>query len=406
MVEGQSILIVDDDPTQIAILHAYFTSARAGNIHQAGDGNSALAIVNSLTEPLDLIVSDLGMPGMDGFEFLRHLKATAFSGKIALFSGHDHALIENAASLARIHGLKIVGQLKKPLTKRALDMIFSTEQNSAAMPSARGSISVAIDDVIKGIQEKQFIPYYQPKIDFLSGKVVGAEALARWRLADNSIISPAHFIALAEQNNLIEGITMSILDSVLDDINREKATWNGAKISINLPPAMLNDVRLPDTINRKLAEKDVRPSSICFEITESGILEFNPSTLEILSRLRIAGFDLAIDDFGTGAANISNLRMFPYSELKIDQSFINNILTDAFSEETVRVSLSLARQLNMRVVAEGIESQRIFDHIKSKGIDQAQGYFIGRPMPAKQMNHQFADRHAWLAKTTANLNAA
>jgi len=110
---------------------------------------------------------------------------------------------------------------------------------------------------------------------------------------------------------------------------------------------------------------------------------------------------VVIDDFGTGASNIANLRIFPYSELKIDQSFINNIQTDAFSAETVRSSISLARQLDMRIVAEGVENKQVLEVIKAKGIDEAQGYHISSPIPAEDLNYFFENAHTWMAGKNA-----
>lgn len=396
MAHSKSILIVDDDPTQTAILTAYFAAMQAGEVVCAADGRSALEQINDTGATFDLIVTDLNMPHMDGFEFIRHIKETGFSGSIVLFSGHEETLIENAAKLARHHGLKVTGSLKKPLTKSALDDVFLSNDAAPRLAVTAKRERLTAEDIGHAISANEFIPFFQPKVDLLSGRIVGAEALVRWKRSDGQLISPAFFVPMAEETGQIHDITMLMFDQVVANLKQHEQGWRQLKISINIPPSMLSDVTLPDRILERIRNTGVETKSICFEITESGIMDFNPSTIEILSRLRIAGFDLAIDDFGTGAANISNLRMFPYSELKIDQSFINNVLTDAFSEETVRISLSLARQLGMRVVAEGIETREVFEHIKAKGIDQGQGYYISKPLPADQLQRLLVDRHAWL----------
>lgn len=395
MSNFKTVLLIDDDPTQIAILSAYFGSLRVQTILHACDGLAASKILDNEACNIDLIVSDLCMPNMDGIEFLRHIKKSSFSGEVVLISSFDKTLLDNAKSLAEMHGLKLLGKIEKPLTKSALDRTFKVGNQSSPSGKETSVSQFTLAELQEGLERNEFVPFYQPKIDLLTGSVIGAEALARWNSDKYGLIGPAEFIPLFEQNELLENLTEQIFVRVACDIHENRNAWDHLKFSINLPPTMLLDISLPKVINQYLEGKNVDSSMICLEVTETGILEFDQVTLEVLSRLRLAGFDLAIDDFGTGAANISNLRMFPYTELKIDQSFVGNIITDAFSAETVRASISLARQLGMRIVAEGVETVEIFNNLKAKGIDQAQGYFIAKPMPVDEIVVYFENRTSW-----------
>lgn len=408
MLNNKRILIIDDDPTQIAILNAYFSSMNAAEVISACDGLQASEKLEKQTRYFDYIFSDLGMPNVDGFELLKFLSAHKYKGKVVIISGHEKILLDSAASLGKMYGLSIAGQIKKPLTKFALDRLFEEQNENSSSQNNSAKNTITAEQIADGIAANQFVPYYQPKIDLLSGKVVGAEALARWLKPDGSVVSPGAFIPVAENTVLIENITVSIIDSVIADYCAGGENWVGKKIAINLPPQMIRNTDLPEFLEYKLADNAIPNSALCIEITESGIIDFDAVTIEVLSRLRIKGFDLAIDDFGTGAANIANLKVFPYSELKIDQSFINNVLTDPISAETVRTSISLARQLGLRIVAEGIETKDDLQYVKSKGIDQAQGYLFSKPLPFAQIDEMFKNPLLWLTqnKQPANSTAA
>ena len=396
MSRFETVLIVDDDPSQIAILQAYFASLRARKVLAASNPVDALDVLDRHEGRIDLIGSDLAMPRMDGFEFLRHLRDRLYAGHIALFSGHHSTLLKNATELARKHELKILGYVRKPLTKSALDEVFSRDirpKNAEEQGSRidRDSLIVALDN-------RQIGPLYQPKVDLTTGRVVGAEALARWHHPLRGMISPALFIHVAENSGLIDRLTFDMLDQILDDMERHRKDWDGIKISINMPPHLMDDLDLPDRLSEKCARKGIANNRLCLEITESSVINTSTRSLEVLSRLAIKGFELSIDDFGTGASNIANLRVVPYSELKIDRSFTANFLTDAFSEETVRTSVALAKQLDMRVVAEGVDNMRVLEALKARGIHQAQGFLISKPVSAEDVSEFFRNRSGWRSK--------
>lgn len=397
MIKDSKILLIDDDPTQIAILTAYLASIGVHQIIDASDGLQAQSLIEDDGASIDMIFTDLSMPNLDGFEFLKYLASIEFRGQIVVISGHEKILLESASSLGKMYGLSIIGQIRKPLTKQALDRLVSENHSLEVTSNSSNLPEIQQDEIVAALNNNQIIPYYQPKIDLLSGRVIGAEALARWINPEIGIVSPAAFIPAAEKYGLMGDFTMKIFHQTMKDYRDNFTHWNGKKISVNLPPDLLVDISLPNILEDMISHYGLDFSSICIEITESGIMDFDPVVIEVLSRLRIKGFDLSIDDFGTGAANIANLKAFPYTELKIDQSFINNVLTDAFSAETVRTSISLARQLNLRIVAEGIETEEVLQYVKSKGIDQAQGYLFSKPLPEADVTRMFANPLSWIA---------
>jgi EAL domain-containing protein (putative c-di-GMP-specific phosphodiesterase class I) len=167
---------------------------------------------------------------------------------------------------------------------------------------------------------------------------------------------------------------------VLDDLCELKKQGHSTKIAVNISSEMVGNIALPEQICERLNSKGLTVKDISIEVTEDSVLNLDASTLEVISRLRVLGFDVAIDDFGTGSSNIQTIRDFPFSELKIDRSFISDILTNMFSRETVNAAVFLAREQNMKIVAEGIEDRKTWDLIRKLGIEYAQGYFLAKPM--------------------------
>jgi len=382
MININSVLIVDDDPTQIAILSAYFSGLTVKTIQSASNSADALNLVEKLSGELDLIVTDLQMPRMDGLEFMRHLKVADYKGQLAIISGVKGDLLNHAGRLAKMHKLNLIGQLKKPLTKDALDMVFLRDAKNETTNKPSDTIIITQDDFANALMNNEIVPHYQPKIEVQTGRIVGAESLARWIKPDYGNISPDVFIKFAENNGRIDDLTFYLFDKVLADMPAFLKFDHELKIATNLAPEMISNIALPDQLCERMRAAKVTSKNISFEITENSILNLKPETLEVLSRLRINDFELAIDDFGTGSSNIQTLRDFPFSELKIDRSFISNATTNSFSRETVNAAIALAREQNMRIVAEGIEDLNTWEFIQAQGIEHAQGYLMAKAMSA------------------------
>jgi len=377
-----SVLIVDDDPTQLIILSTYFSALNVPEIHSALNSADALHIVKKQSGQLDLIVTDLQMPRMDGLEFMRHLKNYCFSGDLAIISGVKNDLLNHAGRLAKMHQLNLIGEISKPLRKDMLDNVFLRHSEKQNADKSTDTHIITQDDFASALANNDIIPYYQPKIEIQTGRVVGAESLARWISPPVGNISPEIFVKFAEANGRIEDLTFYLFDKVLSDMPAFLEFDPVQKIAINLAPEMISNIALPDQISERMKACNITAKNISFEITENSILNLKPETLEVLSRLRINDFEIAIDDFGTGSSNIQTLRDFPFSELKIDRSFISNATKNSFSRETVKAAISLARQLGMNIVAEGIEDLETWNFAEAQGIEHAQGYLMAKAMPA------------------------
>lgn len=385
MKQIQSVLIVDDDPTQVAILTSYFASLDVNVIQGETDPLSAMQRIESDPSAFDTIVSDIQMPGMDGIEFIRHLSESGFNGKLALISGVKQDLLQHAHRLAEMHKISVAGNVSKPLTRASLDRVFQSSDAvdvaEVEAPQRGNPVQVTKEQLETAISNGEILPYYQPKVKINTGKVAGAEALARWIRPDGQMISPEIFISVANENGMIEELTFQLFEQSLSDLQKFAAVDPDFKLGVNLAPEMVQDLTLPDRLHEMVLSFGLKPMNLDFEITENSILDVDLVTLEVLSRMRVFGYELAIDDFGTGSSNIQTLRDFPFSELKIDRSFIGNAINNSFSHQTVKAAIALAIEQNMSVVAEGVEDMDTWNMLKELKVDQVQGYIVSKAMP-------------------------
>jgi diguanylate cyclase (GGDEF)-like protein/PAS domain S-box-containing protein len=245
----------------------------------------------------------------------------------------------------------------------------------------------------KAISEKAVVLYYQPQLQLLSRKVEKAEALARWPHPTEGMIAPADFIPMVEQSGLIQPFTLWVLEEVIQQIERWAQNDIHLGVAINLSTRNLLDLRLPGTIARLLETHRVDPALLTLEVTESAVMSRPEQALKILEQLHAMRLNLSIDDFGTGYSSLAYLKKLPVQELKIDQSFVSGLARNDNDSVIVRSTIDLAHNLGLRAVAEGVESQEVLDVLTNLGCDAAQGFHIGRPMPALELERWMNDRH-------------
>ncbi|TVO69707.1 bifunctional diguanylate cyclase/phosphodiesterase [Sedimenticola selenatireducens] len=240
-------------------------------------------------------------------------------------------------------------------------------------------------DLNRALQDNALELYYQPKISMRSGHVNGFEALARWSHPTHGMIPPDEFIALAERTGMIRAITDWVLASALRQLTTLRQAGIHLPIAVNLSAINLQDPRLLDKIQEMCAACNMEKGMLELEITESAVMADPVGALEILSRLSDLGMPLYIDDFGTGYSSLSYLKKLPVATIKIDRSFVADMLDDADSASIVRSTITLAHDMALTVVAEGVEDEAVWAQLKALGCDAGQGYYMGRPMPASEV---------------------
>jgi diguanylate cyclase len=240
-------------------------------------------------------------------------------------------------------------------------------------------------DLRHAVERGQLALHYQPKAELGTGRVSGVEALLRWNHPDYGFIPPDEFIPIAEHTGLIRPLTTWVLTEAV----RQTRTWHdrgsALSVAVNLSVRSLMDGALPDEVVEALARAELAASSLILEITESTIMADPNRAIETLTRLSEHGVSLAIDDFGTGYSSLAYLKKLPVNEVKVDKSFVMNMATDQDDAVIVRSTVDLARNLGLRVVAEGVEDESSWDHLRTLGCDAVQGYYLARPMPAVQV---------------------
>jgi len=222
---------------------------------------------------------------------------------------------------------------------------------------------------------------YQPKLAMESRDITGFEALVRLQHPELGLIFPDQFIAMAEQNDLISEIIYEVFGLATEDYLHFRVAGINPGISINISAQDLLDLSMPEHFSALAKANDISPQAITIELTETAILKSTSGSLDISNRLRMKGFSLSIDDFVTGYSSLVQLHQAPFTELKIDQHFVMKMLVDDKALSIVKICILLANELKMTSVAEGIESQDIWDKLKELNCDMAQGYFIPRPIP-------------------------
>jgi diguanylate cyclase len=237
----------------------------------------------------------------------------------------------------------------------------------------------------RALERDELVLHYQPKADLHTGQVLGAEALVRWQHPAHGLLGPGEFIPLAERTGLIHPLTRWVLDAAL----RQAAEWRRAghhlSIAVNVSTRSLLDREFPDHVADRLAAWQLPAASLVLEVTESAVMADPALALEILSRLHALGVGLALDDFGTGYSSMAYLKALPVDELKVDRSFVGQMATSNSDAVIVRSTIDLGHNLGLHVVAEGVENQATWEELAALGCDTAQGYHLGRPMPASEL---------------------
>lgn len=374
------LLILDDEP---AIGHMIMQAAQRAGV-EARYCRTAGEFFPELERwaPSHLLI-DLVMPQFDGVEVLSRLAQTRTSAGVIITSGLGGRVLQTAERAATARGLCVLGVLAKPFSMRALRELLSAtvEEKAGAEPGAPAA-AVVVDELDRALANAEFFAVYQPKWLVAERRALGLEVLVRWAHPSRGVIGPDDFVAYLEDTGRIGAMT--------DQVLRDSLDWFGAigacqhlLLEVNLS-ALAVGTDLPERLSRYCAAAGVAPERVVLELTETSRVCDSVGAAEVLNRLRIRGFGLAIDDFGIGYSSMSQLAMFPFTELKIDRSFVASIGDSDEMRSIVHSSISLGKRMGMTTVAEGVEDRRTLDLLAGMGCDAVQGYAISQPLCAAE----------------------
>ncbi|MBD8095419.1 EAL domain-containing response regulator [Pseudomonas fluorescens] len=405
-----TLLIVDDEP-QVRKLLETLLQHEGYQTLTASSGEEALQLVAQ--HPPDLILLDIMMPGMDGYEVASQLKGNAATANIPIIM-----LTALSESEARISGLETGAEefLSKPVEHIELwlrvrnllrlkahgdqlkthgQMLEQQLQNQTRETVHDLPREALENDLRLAVERSDFTLHYQPKVELASGAVCALEALLRWDRPGHGAVSPAVFVPLLETLGLIVPVGRWVIDTVCRQIAAWQRSDIGAvEVSVNVSGHQLIEGDLIADIAASLAKTGVAAHWLEVELTESSLMENTQHTIASLQRLRAMGVKISIDDFGTGYSSLAYLRRFPIDTLKIDIAFIREVTSNPQDAAITRTIIELAHSLELRVVAEGVESQAQLAFLKAAGCDQIQGYLFSRPLPMQELERLLLEKRS------------
>ena len=369
------ILILDDDAGICALLEKILH--RLGWTTDITTEAPEFQVRFSENRP-DVVLLDLQLGASDGIEQLRFLQREGFSGPIVVMSGFDQRVLGAAERMGAALGLRIAGALSKPMRADNVARLFEEIADKEG-PITPSRIAQAID-------AGELALVFQPIVTAQDRMVHHLEALLRWQNLKRGPIPCDAFVPVAEREPaLMDRLTLWVIATAARHYCELTALDLALPIAVNVSGANLRDVDFPDRIASVLTDSGMPPSALILEITESVATADPTVMLEILARLRLKGIEVAIDDFGTGFSSLVALHRLPFSELKIDRGFVSTIMSSPESHAIVKSVIDLSRNLGLRSVAEGVESEDVAALLRELGADFLQGYLFGKPLAAHEL---------------------
>ena len=386
------ILVAQADSAQRRALVDMLGQLGASRVTDVADGHLALqALEAGLAPPINVAIIDLDLPGMDGLALIRKAGEVKSPARLVITGAHPPDLLFSIESLAQSFGIDLLGAIASPVSAASLKPLLDNYTPLARAARKPGGPRFSFQQIGIGLQKRQFEPFFQPKIELATGQVKGLEAFARWRHPEHGVLGPASFMEALEESGRIDFLDWSMIELSVEHCRWFQEQGIPVPISLNIAPETLAHPAFVRQIVASLERHKVTPTYITFEIPESSVLNTNPDFIERLIRLRMMGFGLAIDDYGTGRSNLQLLARIPFTELKIDRSFVDGASKRRPLGTVLRSCLNLAHSLDRMSVAVGVETRQDWDFLQSLGCTYAQGYHIANPMSAPAFPAWLAD---------------
>jgi EAL domain-containing protein (putative c-di-GMP-specific phosphodiesterase class I)/CheY-like chemotaxis protein len=392
-VRSLRFLIVDDDDDQRFLLSRTLAGMGAARIDEAASGRSALEMLDGTGTTADVVISDLQMPDIDGMELVRRIGERGLPLAVVLVSALDGALLGSAATMTQAYGVRIIGTIEKPATRDKLAAVLAHYTPPLAAPTAATDIAFEAtpESVLAGLSAGQFEPYFQAIVELETGMVVGAEALARWQHPTRGLLGPETFLPHLGRAGYLDELSWIMLALAALEAGRWRRAGLRLTVSVNVSATSLADPSYADAVTQVVAGQGLEPSEMILEVTETEAVINVAAALENVTRLRMKGFGLAIDDYGVGYSSMQELSRMPFTEVKIDRTFVA-AAADAKHRTMIEHTIAVARELGLKTVAEGVETLAEHEMLARLGCDMIQGYFVAPPMDARDFLRWMEER--------------
>ena len=370
------LLIIEDDIIQATKLKLSLMALGYHHIALAPDGKTALDICHK--QSVDFIICDINLPDMDGIQFLASLSNHSLDIGIAIHSAMREDVIELTSNMCIAAGFKFVDTISKPHTVSALKTMFERyESRKLHSTEDAHHIRLSEAEIMDAFEQNWFANYYQPQFSIHTKRIVGVESLIRCLHPRFGVLTPVSFLDTIHQMGLTD-----------------KLFWHVAEKAIAAVALLQQDVSLSINVSQSNFEHDMcdrllvlcdryqfSPKRLVLELTEYEVYNHSRNSLANLARLRLHGICLSIDDFGTGHASLSQLALLPFTELKIDRSFIKDVTTNYRNQQLTSMCVQLTNSLGLHCVVEGIEDEATLQYLSGLGIDSYQGFYACKPLP-------------------------
>jgi len=376
-IDTYRILVVEDHPATRARAVASFLQLGRHAVQAAADGREALLRLEQ--GGFDLVLGKLRLPRLDGVQLIRKLPVRASAPALALVGDEPQRMLRGAAHLARLRGLGFLGVFPRVTAASGASMVLGALSHWRGQPQAERAVLPGEPDrdaLEQALDSGAIHARFQPKLSLRTNTISSAEALARWRHPRHGLLPPAAFLPAIERAGLSERLLWAMLEQSLAARRQWAAQGFDIGVSLNIHTRLLDQPDLPDRLHRHVTARDVSPSSICFELTETSDTQDAANYYAGACRLRLLGFGLSQDDFSHGYSSFHRLLSTPFTEMKIDRSLVRGAASDAAFAAALESVAQLGRRLGMSVVGEGVESDEQMQLLREAGCDAVQGYLV------------------------------
>jgi EAL domain-containing protein (putative c-di-GMP-specific phosphodiesterase class I)/AmiR/NasT family two-component response regulator len=378
-------LVVDDEADARRAARAVLESLGLVNITDVAGGHEALTAVNQQGAAYDLILCDLRMPEFDGVETMRALAALGVESGIVIMSSAGDSIVETAAVLGEMLGLRVLGSVSKPLAGHMIEPLLAQLRHVAA-PRSGEQVVAPTQDIRNAFVRRELKLHYQPKVLMSTGELAGVEALVRWEHPMLGLLQPSAFVPLMEESDAFSAqLDEFTVREAIACAGRWRAEGRDLGVAINVSSRAFDRADFAERVEEYCRAAHLPVERVTLEVTETQLARDARRMKDAGARLRDRGISLSVDDFGTGLLNQAKLLELPFNELKIDRQFVDGCAVSESQRQVVESSIALAKRLKMTAVAKGIQNRAEWDLLQELGCDMVQGFSIARPMSEQSL---------------------